>query len=189
VGMEIPLLEAQVALSRLRPEVALAKTKQAIAHSNLQLPEIQIKANRITCIARVINGTPRTGISHCREAVALAEKGADKRLLLDARLATAQVELASGDADEAGKISSQLQAEFHRLGQSESEWRAGLLAALANQRLGRQQLAYDQASQAAKILDTLRTKMGEKLYALYLLRPDIKQQYKQLDALIPNNKN
>jgi serine/threonine protein kinase/Tfp pilus assembly protein PilF len=189
LAMEIPLLEAQVALSRLRPEIALAKTKQAIAHSNSQLPEIQIKANRITCIARVINGTPRAGISHCREAVALAEKGADKRLLLDARLATVQVELASGDADEAGKISSQLQAEFHRLGQSESEWRAVLLAALANQRLGRQQLAYDQASQAAKILDTLRTKMGEKLYALYLLRPDIKQQYKQLNALIPNNKN
>jgi eukaryotic-like serine/threonine-protein kinase len=185
VQAELLLLEAQMALSRLQPEAALVKTKQAIAHSKSQVPE----AKRIICIARVISGTPRAGISHCREAVALAEKGAEKRLLLDARLATAQVELASGDADEAGKISSQLQAEFHRLGQSESEWQAGLLAALANQRLGRRQLAYDQASQAAKILDTLRTKMGEKLYALYLLRPDIKQQYKQLNALIPNNKN
>jgi tetratricopeptide (TPR) repeat protein len=183
------LLEAQMALSRLQPEAALAKTKQAIAHSNSQVPDDQIKAKRIICIARVISGTPRAGISHCREAVTLAEKVADKRLLLVARLATAQVELASGDADEAGKISSQLQAEFHRLGQSESEWQAGLLAALANQRLGRQQMAYDQASQAAKILDTLRTKMGEKLYALYILRPDIQQQFKQLNALIPNNKN
>jgi eukaryotic-like serine/threonine-protein kinase len=189
VQADLLLLEAQMALSRLQPEAALVKTKQAIAHSKSQEPDAQIKAKRIICIARVISGTPRAGISHCREAVALAEKGADKRLLLDARLATAQAELASGDADEAGKISSQLQAEFHRLGQSESEWRAGLLAALANQRLGRQQMAYDQASQAAKIMDTLRTKMGEKLYALYLHRPDIQQQFKQLNALIPNNKN
>src|SRR5262249_22926149 len=100
-----------------------------------------------------------------------------------------QIELASGDAEEAGKISSQLQAEFHRLGQSESEWRGGLLGALGKQRLGGQQLAYDQAAQAAKILGTLQTKMGGRHLALYLFLPDIKQQYKQLNALIPNNKN
>jgi serine/threonine protein kinase len=189
LAMEIPLLEAQVALSRLRPEVALAKSKQAIAHSNSQLPEIQIKARRITCIARVIYGTPRAGISHCKGAVALAEKGTDKRLLLEARLALAQAELASGKADEAGKIASQVQAEFDKLRQPELEWRAGLLAALAYQRMERQQLAYDQASQAARILDTLRSKWGEKPFAFYLLRPDIKQQHEQLNELIQNNKN
>ena len=189
LAMEIPLLEAQVALSRLRPEVALAKSKQAIAHSNSQLPEIQIKARRITCIARVIYGTPRAGISHCKVAVALAEKGTDKRLLLEARLAMAQAELASGKAEEAGKIASQVQAEFDKLRQPELEWRAGLLAALAYQRMERQQLAYDQASQAARILDTLRSKWGEKPFALYLLRPDINQQHEQLIELIQNNKN
>jgi tetratricopeptide (TPR) repeat protein len=189
LAMEIPLLEAQVALSRLRPEVALAKSKQAIAHSNSQLPEIHIKAKRITCIARVISGTPRAGISHCKGAVALAEKGTDKRLLLEARLAMAQAELASGKAEEAGKIASQVQAEFDKLRQPELEWRVGLLAALACQRMERQQLAYDQASQAAKILDTLRSKWGEKPFALYLLRPDIKQQHEQLNELIQNNKN
>jgi hypothetical protein len=121
--------------------------------------------------------------------VALAEKGANKSLLLSARLAMAQAELASGAAGEAGKIASQVRAEFNRLGQPESEWQAGLLAALANQRLGRMQSAYDQASQAAKTLDTLRSKWGEKPFALYLLRPAIKQQYNQLIELIPNNKN
>jgi tetratricopeptide (TPR) repeat protein len=183
------LLEAQVALSRLQPDVALAKTKQAIAHSNSQLSEIQIKARSIICIARVISGTPRAGVSHCRVAVALAEKDADKRLLLDARLAMAQAELASGAAEEAGKIASQVQAEFHSLGQSESEWQASLLAALAYQRLGRRQLAYNQASQADMILATLRSKMGENYFALYRLRPDIIQQCQQLDELIRNNKN
>jgi len=189
LAMEIPLLEAQMALSQLRPDVALAKSKQAIAHSNSQSPEIQIKAKRITCIARVIYGTPSAGISHCKGAVALAEKGTDKRLLLEARLAMAQAELASGKVGEAGKIALQVQVEFAKLRQPESEWRAGLLAALANQRLGEQQLAYDQASQAAKILDTLRSKLGEKPFALYLLRPDIKQQHERLNELIRNSKN
>jgi serine/threonine protein kinase len=183
------LLEAQVALSQLHPDVALAKTKQAIAQSNSQLSEIQIKAKRITCIARVISGTPHAGISHCRDAVTLAEKDADKRLILDARLAMAQAELASDAAEEAVKIALQVQAEFHRLGYTESEWRASLLAALAYQRMGRRQLAYDQASQADMILTTLRSKMGENYFATYRLRPDIKQQHEQLNELIHNNQN
>jgi serine/threonine-protein kinase len=180
--------EAQMALSRLQPEAALAKAKQAIAQSDSQLSDIQINAKRIICMARVISGTPRAGISHCRDAVALA-KDADKRLLFDARLAMAQAELASGSAVEAGKIALQVQVESNRLGQPESEWRAGLLAALANQRMGRRELAYDQASQAAKILDILRNKCGEKPFDLYLRRPDIKQQHEQLNELIRNNQN
>ncbi|HZF39715.1 MAG TPA: hypothetical protein VE715_12890, partial [Blastocatellia bacterium] len=59
----------------------------------------------------------------------------------------------------------------------------------ANQRMGRRQLAYNQASQADMILATLRSKMGENSFALYRLRPDIKQQYQQLAELIRNNKN
>jgi serine/threonine protein kinase len=189
LAMELLLFEAQVALSRLQTETALAKSKQVIAHLNSQLPEIQIKAKRIICIAHVISGTPRAGVSHCKEAVAFAEKSADKSLLWEARLAMAQAELAVGAAEEAGKIASQAQAEFNKLRQPESEWRAGLLAALANQRMGRRQSAYDQASQAAKILDTLRSKLGEKPFDLYLHRPDIKQQHEQLDKLIHDNKN
>jgi len=189
LAMDLLLFEAQKALSQLRPEAALAKSRQAIALSNPQLSEIQIKAKRIICIAQVISGTPRAGISQCRDAVALAEKDAEKRLLLDARLATAQAELASGAAEEAAKIALQVQADFHRLGQLESEWRAGLLAALANQRLGRRQLAYNQASQANLILASLRSKMGENFFALYRLRPDIKKLYEQLNELIRNNQN
>jgi serine/threonine protein kinase len=189
LAMEILLFEAQMALSLLQHEVALTKSKQAIARSNSQLPEIQIKARRIICIAQAISGTPRAGVSHCKEAVALAEKGADKGLLCEARLAMAQAELASGRSEEAGKIASQVQAEFNSLGQPESEWRAGLLVALANQRVGKRRLAYDQALQAAKILDILRSKCGEKPFDLYLLRPDIKQQHQQLNELIRNNQN
>jgi serine/threonine protein kinase len=189
LAMELLLFEAQKALSQFQTEVALAKSKQAIALSNSQLPEIQIKARRIICVAQVISGTPRAGVSHCKGAVALAEKGGDKRLLLEAQLATAQAELVSGAPEVAGKIASQVQNEFARLRQPESEWQAFLLAALANRRLERRQLAYDQASQAAKILDTLRSKWGEKPFALYLLRPDIRQQNEQLNELIQNNKN
>jgi eukaryotic-like serine/threonine-protein kinase len=189
MAMDLLLFEAQVALSQLQPEAALTKSRQAIALSNSQVPEIQINARRIICVAQVISGTPRAGISHCKGAVALAEKGADKRLLLEARLAMAQAELASGKAEEAGKIASQVQAEFARLRQPESEWQADLLAAMASQRAGRRQSAYDQASRAAAILATLQSKWGEKPFALYLLRPDIKKRYQQLNELIPSNKN
>jgi tetratricopeptide (TPR) repeat protein len=183
------LLEAQVALSQLQPEVALAKTKQAIAQSKSQLSEIQIKAKRTICIARVISGTPRAGISHCRDAVAIADKEGDIRLLLDARLAMAQAELASGAAEEAGKIALQVQDQFRRLGHTESEWRASLLVALAYQRMGRKREAYDQASQADMILATLRSKMSENHFALYRLRPDIDQLSQRLNELIRNSKN
>jgi hypothetical protein len=189
LAMDLLLFEAQKALSQLQPKVALAKSKQAISHSNSQLPEIQIKAERIICIAQVISGTPRAGVLHCKGAVALAEKGADRSLLLESRLAMAQAELVSGAAEEAAQIALQVQAEFFRTGQPESEWRAFLLAALANQRMGRRQLAYDQASRAAAILATLGNKWGEKVFAPYLLRPDIKHQHEQLNELIQNSKN
>jgi serine/threonine protein kinase/Tfp pilus assembly protein PilF len=183
------LLEAQLALTQLQPEVALAKTKQAIAQSNSKLSEIQIKAKRIICIARVISGTPRAGISYCRDSVALAEKDADIRLLLDARLAMAQAELANGAAAEASKIALQVQADFNRLGHTESEWRASLLVALAYQRMGRQQLAYDRASQADMILATLASKMSENHFTSYRHRPDIDQLRQRLNELIRNNRN
>jgi serine/threonine protein kinase/Tfp pilus assembly protein PilF len=188
-AMDLLLFEAQKALSQLKPEVALAKSRQVIARSNSQLPEIQINAKRIICSALVISGTPRAGISHCRDAVALAEKGADKKLLLGAQLAMAQAELASGNAEEAGKIASQVYTEFNKLRQPESEWQAVLLAATANQSLRRLQLAYKQASEAAEILANLGNKWGEKFFALYRLRPDIKQRYQQLNALTTNKKN
>jgi len=121
--------------------------------------------------------------------VALAEKGADKKLLLGAQLAMAQAELASGNAEEAEKIASQVYTEFNKLRQSESEWQAVLLAATANQSLRRLQLAYKQASEAAEILANLGNKWGEKFFALYRLRPDIKQRYQQLNALTTNKKN
>jgi serine/threonine protein kinase/lipoprotein NlpI len=189
LGTELLLLEARMALSRLQPEAALAMSKQSIAQSNSQLPDIQIKAGRVICLAQVISGTPRAGVSYCRDAVALAEKGADKSLLLETQLAMAQAEFASGLTEKAGKLASQVQAEFHRLGQLELEWQAGLLAAMANLRLGKQQSAYNQASEAAKILDTLQSKWGKEPFALYLLRPDIKQQYQKLKELGPYNKN
>jgi tetratricopeptide (TPR) repeat protein len=190
LAMKLLLSEAQMALSRLHPEMALAKSKQALALSNSQLPEIQIKARRIICMAQVISGTPRAGLSQCRDAVAFAEKGADKRLYLEARLAMAQAEFAGGGAKEAGNTASQVQAEFAMLGQPELEWQAFLLAAMANQRAGgREQLANDQAAHAARILATLRSKWGEKFFDLYRLRPDIKEQYQRLNDLIHNNKN
>jgi tetratricopeptide (TPR) repeat protein len=189
LAMDLLLFEAQKALSQRQTKVALAKSKQVIARSNSQLPEARITANRIICIARVISGTPRAGISYCTKAAALAEKGSDKKLLLEARLAMAQAKLASGNTEEAGKIASQVQSEYDKLHQQEPEWRAALLAALAHQRMGRRQLTYDQASRAAAILDTLRSKWGEKFLDFYLLRPDIKQQHEQLIELIHNNRN
>ena len=95
-------------------------------------------------------------------------------------------ERARGAAEDASIIALQVQFESQRLGQSESEWRAGLLAALAYQRMGNQQSAYNQASQADMSLATLQSKMGENLFALYRLRPDIRQQCQQLDELIRN---
>ena len=121
--------------------------------------------------------------------MALAEKGSDKKLLLGARLALAQAELASGAAGEAAKIASQVQAEFNKLRQPESEWRAALLAALANRSVGKRQLAYDHAAQAAAVLTNLRSKWGEKFFDCYLLRPDVKHLHEQLHALIRNNQN
>src|SRR5262245_53269491 len=122
LAIDLLLLEAQKALSQLQAEAALAKSRQAIALSNSQLPEARIEASRIICVAQVISGTPRAGISHCRNAVALAEKGTDKKLLLGAQLAMAQAELESGAAGEAAKIASQVQAEFNKLRRPESEW-------------------------------------------------------------------
>jgi serine/threonine protein kinase/tetratricopeptide (TPR) repeat protein len=189
LAMDILLFEARQALSQLQPEVALARSKQAIAFLSPQLPEGQIEASRITCVALVISGTPRAGISHCRNAVALAEKGTDKKLFLGAKLAMSQAELASGSAERAGAIASQLQADFNKLRQPESEWRAALLTARASSLMGRRQTAYDQASRAVTILATLRDNWGEKTFNLYLRRPDIKQQHEQLNNLIHKNKN
>jgi hypothetical protein len=95
-------------------------------------------------------------------------------------LASAEADLAGGDAHKALNNALQAQARFAGAGQIESEWRAWLIASLASRRQGDNAVAQDQQSRAASLLSQLEQRWGAQSFNSYLARPDVRDSHKQL---------
>ena len=75
----------------------------------------------------------------------------------------------------------QAKERFAQAAQSESEWRAWLIAGLASQRLNNPVATREQMSRASETLLSLQQKWGGEHFNSYLTRPDIQLHRKQLD--------
>lgn len=170
---EIALLESRIALSQGNSREAVRKAEFALAQTGADAGDLLIRARWILGFAYANSGTPRAGLPHCREALALAEKGQNKQLQSDARFALAVAEQAAGLLNEAHADALRAQSLFKSLGREESEWRAWLLAALLSARMENPTRAADEAAEAAHCQSELRERWGEVAFNRYLTRPDI----------------
>jgi ribosomal protein S20 len=110
----------------------------------------------------------------------MANDAGDFALTSRAMLAQAEAALESGNAQAALATASQAQERFARGSQLESEWRAWLIAARANQRLGDTSKAQEQLAQGKSVLSRLAQKWGAEVFNSYTSRPDIQVYYKEL---------
>ncbi len=180
----IPLLDARMSYSELNLTSARSKSEEALRSLNESRPEEIIVAKWTRCLATAISGTPRASITDCSEAVTLARKIKDDRLVAEALLALSVAFVEKGEWQEALDAARLALTTFSKLNKLEAEWRALLVAARASQ--GRKDFlrSRESALQAKDKLKSLVQNLGEQAYRQYLNRKDIQRQVKQLDELL-----
>jgi serine/threonine protein kinase/Tfp pilus assembly protein PilF len=180
----VPLTNAQIALSERRYDDAKKESQLALDTSASQFPDVTLEAKYCMGRAQAFTGAVDAGRKSCEEAVAMARKVNSPQLISGALLALAEVMLIGHDPKGALENSLAAQKIFARAGQQDSEWRAQLIAARAQQLIGDKSAAQRYAAQADKLCAGLEDKWGKEAYAGYLRRPDIQNYRSQLDQIL-----
>lgn len=168
------LIEGKMALSERRFADAIRECRKAIALATApQFAPTAAEAKATLGLAQALSGAVSQGRRACAEALAAARNVNDSPLLSNTLLASAEVELESGEMQSALKHASEAQAIFARTGRQESEWRAHLMNAVASKQIGNQPSARLQASRAKDLLSELHKKWGTEAFNGYLSRRDI----------------
>jgi len=123
------------------------------------------------------------GTSLCNEALDLAERTSDPVMLSSTWLGCAEMMLASRESQHALEKALQAQQAFSNSGRLDSEWRAWLIAALAGQQAGHEEMAREFASKAKDSFDKFEQRLGTAASQGYLSRKDIQSFQQQLNQL------
>jgi serine/threonine protein kinase/Tfp pilus assembly protein PilF len=180
----IRMIDALMELSELHNQQAGVKSHQALNLAGTQYKVTAIQARYVLGLAQSRSGATRAGRQLCEAAIDMATQTGDQHLVSTALLAKAEVMLDGGDPQPALQTALRAQESFARFGQKDSEWRAWLIAALASQRLGKEPVMREYASNARARLTNLEQEWGAEAYRGYLSRQDVQRSLKQLELLL-----
>jgi tetratricopeptide (TPR) repeat protein/tRNA A-37 threonylcarbamoyl transferase component Bud32 len=184
----IHLTRAQMALSERNYAEAKKNAQLALDVAASQFPDVPPQAKYGIGRAEALSGQPQVGRKLCEEAVAMAKKVNDPRLITSALLALAEVLLIANDAKGALENALEAQKMLAQSGQQDSQWRALLIAARASELAGNKSGARDYASQADRLCAGLEQKWGKDAYESYLRRPDIQNYRNQVSQILQVDK-
>jgi len=176
----VELYAALISLSERSLAQADKRATEASALSGTAYPEEAIESKLTLGLIKALSGNVKEGQALCDEAIAMANAAGIARLIALATLAQAEVALRAGDASKALTLATQAAESFASSAQLESQWRACLIAARANERLGNTDKATQQLERGRNILRELEKQWGSDAYKGYTSRPDIQVYYKEL---------
>jgi tetratricopeptide (TPR) repeat protein len=180
----VQMTEAFMELSELHTQQARVHARKAQDLAGKEFGLTATQARYVLGLIQVRSGASGSARQLCQEAVDMARKTDDKYLLSVAQLAQAEALLGSNRPQEALQIALQAQQSFERLNQTNSEWRAWLIAARASQRLGKKTETHDYAVNADRRLKGLEDRWGRETYNQYLSRQDIQSSLNELGPLL-----
>jgi tetratricopeptide (TPR) repeat protein/tRNA A-37 threonylcarbamoyl transferase component Bud32 len=169
------VIEADMALSRMRYAEAEARARQALAvvtESKGQSSDLLSLIQSDLGVAESLGGSHAEGRALCEEAVRMLPPGQDVVAVARANFALALARLEAGDAAGARDAAVRAQEIYTRLGRADSEWRALAVAGKASRLAGDQNAAREYFSRAAASLSQLEQSLGADA-ASYRARPDV----------------
>jgi tetratricopeptide (TPR) repeat protein/predicted Ser/Thr protein kinase len=176
----LELIAAQSSLAQRDLAQATQRAAAAIELSGTNYPDVVMESKFTLGLAKALSGGAKDGETQCNEAARLANDAGETLLVARAQLAEAESALQANDAEKAATLAAQAQESFARGSQLESQWRAYLIAALANERRGETATAIQQRQQAKNLLQELEKQWGSEAFKSYTARPDIQIYSKQL---------
>src|SRR6185503_18133097 len=101
LASRIQLISGKMALSQRQFARAITSSQRAIALDDSPTKHIAIEAKSVLGLAQALSGATAKGRGSCTEAVAMASKASNPKLLSQALLALAEALLEDGDAQDA----------------------------------------------------------------------------------------
>jgi tetratricopeptide (TPR) repeat protein len=168
------LIRGRMALSERRFDEARRYCEQALKVLSEKDQNALAEVNSTIGLIEALSGDRTSGIKRSERALATAMSVKNERLVANLQLTVAEAYLETGDELQALTASTQAQEGLAKFRQDELLWRALLIGALANGRLGNTDRMRDQISSANAVLGRLKTKWSVDSFQTYCSRSDIK---------------
>jgi tetratricopeptide (TPR) repeat protein len=161
-------------LTQQNPQKARAECAEAlkVARPDDAETSAEIKATQALIEATLSSKAEAKNLGNA--AISLLPPGDATEHRGSVNLFVAEARLRYGDVK--GALNSAMVAleVFSKIRESELEWRAWLIASLANEKLGDLRLAESQLHRSRLLLEELRKKWGDDTFDTYVARPDVK---------------
>jgi serine/threonine protein kinase/Flp pilus assembly protein TadD len=178
--LQVHLTKARLALSERKLSEASAEAQKTLDIAGSEDKSTVVEAGYVLGLTQSLSGHAGEGRKRCEGAVNAARDLRAPLLLSNALLALAECALLAGDAQAASTTAVEAQQRFAAAGQPESEWRALVIEASANERSGDKTRGQQLALQVSRILADLEQRWGSEHYKTYLERPDVKESRHRL---------
>jgi len=176
------LILARMYLSQRNLQDARVECSEALADADRNDAETQAEIRATQGLVEILSGAVALGRQYCEEALKLVGTGVSEHTG-NVQLALAEALLESGDSKGANVAALSAQQILSRLHVQELEWRAWLIIARANQRLGNLNDVHDSLGRARTMFEDLQRKWGDESFKSYITRQDIQEYMKQVDEL------
>jgi len=178
---KIHFLNARIALSNRDFTVAIVEAKQTRTSNDSPLSS---EANQIIGLTQTfINPRSSEGIQNCIKAVQQSINTNDARKINSAKLTLAEGYFNTGNYSDALETALQTKDYFINSGQTESGWRAWLIAGKAGKQKGDDENARKYGKMAIETLSQLQNDWGAEYFNVYLKKPDINLSFKEAENL------
>jgi tetratricopeptide (TPR) repeat protein len=177
----IALVKSEMAASRQQFSQAKTELDEAIKLAGKSPNHTTLEAKCVLASVFARSGAKKEALRVSQEAVEMANKVQDERLLSEAMISRAEAFLANDDARQSLTMALQAQERFARAGQQESEWRAWLTAATASERMSDTAASHEHSARAKLSVTGLEQRWGREAFGGYSTRRDIRRLLDELE--------
>ena len=186
ISTEMSRIAASMRLSQRRYAEALRIARDALKSQPQMAADSRNQLEIASAMAKAKAGVTTQAVETCRQAVDRARRDLDERSVAEANLALAGVYLAAHQPNEARAAAEAARNFFSRSGQKESEWQT--LVCLSKAQSGTHDTGGSRtyALSALAILTSFEHNWGTLTYRMYLSRPDVQRDVREMSEVVRN---
>jgi tetratricopeptide (TPR) repeat protein len=174
---ELQLLKGELSFSEGNLGQATTSAAEAVKTAPSK-SELLTESKYFLALLKSASGDSRTSKQLCDEAIDTSSSSGNFSLYSVALLRCGEAALRGKDAQTALTLATQAQERFARSQQTESEWRAWIVASRAAEQLGDKTKAEEMSRNAVSARAKLEQEWGPTVFKQYAARPDIQVYYR-----------
>jgi serine/threonine protein kinase len=183
IALDIAHARAEMYLSQKRLSEAINVSDRVIKQNPKLGARDLIEFNSVSTLAKAQAGRVRNAQEAGQELLTLAQQTRDEKLIAEASLTQATLDLLAGSPKSARTLAEAANVYFSSKHLIESDWLSLLCAAQASSAMGDKTSSANQTQQIVDKLSTIEQNWSSPVFGQYRARPDIQAAMKQLSKL------